>query len=74
MLGPSTILHDSIPTAFAAKATVCFQVIQMGLNLRLWLVKIGGDALSVVRKLQKGGLDRSEIGSYITDSKYLCVS
>ncbi|MBA0662873.1 hypothetical protein Goklo_006941 [Gossypium klotzschianum] len=51
MLGSSTILHDIIPTAFAAKARACFQTIQMGMNLRLWLVKIGGDALSMVRKL-----------------------
>ncbi|MBA0552195.1 hypothetical protein Golob_023028, partial [Gossypium lobatum] len=43
---------------FTAKALTCVQMIQMGLDLCFTTMKVEGDALSVVKKLQTDVEDR----------------
>ncbi|MBA0813714.1 hypothetical protein Gohar_027541 [Gossypium harknessii] len=58
---------------FVAEALACVQGLQLGLDLDLEFtaVEVEGEALLVVKKLQKGGEDKSEIYEYIKDGQCL---
>ncbi|KAK5833255.1 hypothetical protein PVK06_017075 [Gossypium arboreum] len=73
VIGSRTILHENISSVFTAEAMACLQAIRLGINLRLSMVKIEGDAQSVIRKLLTEEENRSEIEAYIEDSKRLCA-
>ncbi|MBA0678207.1 hypothetical protein Goari_019567 [Gossypium aridum] len=48
---------------FAAEALTCVQMIQMSLDLGFTTMKVEGDALSVVKKLQTNVEDRPKGGN-----------
>ncbi|MBA0785178.1 hypothetical protein Gotri_028186, partial [Gossypium trilobum] len=58
---------------FVAEALACVQGLQLGLDLDLEFtaVEVEGEALLVVKKLQMGGEDKSEIYEYIKDGQCL---
>ncbi|MBA0582211.1 hypothetical protein Gorai_024362, partial [Gossypium raimondii] len=58
VLGSKVVLNVNIPAMFAAEALTCVQMIQMGLDLGFTIMKVEGDALSVVKKLQTDVEDR----------------
>lgn len=61
ILGSKIVINKNIHMAFAAEAIACVQAVTLGRDLVLTTVEIEGDALSVVKKGQSGGMDRSEI-------------
>lgn len=62
----SRVFHNGwVPLVFAVEATVCSQGLQMGLDLGAIAVRVEGDALSVIKKLQKVEEDKSEISATI---------
>ncbi|KAA3476684.1 glycine, alanine and asparagine-rich protein-like [Gossypium australe] len=64
-----TIINKNISSAFAAEALACYQALDLGVHLGLRDVEVGGDARTVIRKLQGMKEDRFEIPVYIEDSK-----
>ncbi|MFQ6620607.1 hypothetical protein Gotur_000746 [Gossypium turneri] len=54
------------------EALACFQMIKMELHVGLTRVEIEGDTLSVIRKLQSKGIDRSVIGAHILNIRAIC--
>ncbi|MBA0787878.1 hypothetical protein Gotri_025997, partial [Gossypium trilobum] len=66
-----SVLNENIPTAFVAEALACVQGLQLDLDLGLSIVEVEGDALSIVKKLQRGEEDRSKICAYIKDGQRL---
>ncbi|MBA0824842.1 hypothetical protein Goarm_021482 [Gossypium armourianum] len=52
VLGSKAVLNVNIPAMFAAEALTCVQMIQIGLDLGFTTMKVEGDALSLVKKLQ----------------------
>ncbi|KAK5825186.1 hypothetical protein PVK06_019993 [Gossypium arboreum] len=46
-------LNDNVPLVFAVEAIAC---LQLGLDLGFTTVEIEGDALSIVKKIHKGGV------------------
>ncbi|MBA0696040.1 hypothetical protein Goari_002627, partial [Gossypium aridum] len=64
-----SVLNENIPTAFVAKALACVQGLQLDLDLGLSVVEVERDALSIVKKLQRGEEDRSKICAYIKDGQ-----
>ncbi|KAK5794953.1 hypothetical protein PVK06_036207 [Gossypium arboreum] len=69
VLGSRIILNRYIPSPFTAKALACLQAVQIGFNLGFRKVIIGGDAHSIIRKLQIEQYDKSVISAYIKESK-----
>ncbi|MBA0664138.1 hypothetical protein Goklo_004187 [Gossypium klotzschianum] len=65
------VLKENIPTVFVAEALACVQGLQLDLDLGLSVVEVEGDALSIVKKLQRGDEDRSKICAYIKDGQRL---
>ncbi|MBA0707358.1 hypothetical protein Golax_019408 [Gossypium laxum] len=61
VLGSKTVLNRNVPSAFAAEALACAQVVQMGLEIYLSTVEVEGDSLPVINKSQSNGVDKSEI-------------
>ncbi|MBA0608657.1 hypothetical protein Godav_020849, partial [Gossypium davidsonii] len=47
VLGSKTVLNRNVPSAFAAEALACAQVVQMGLEIYLSTVEVEGDSLSI---------------------------
>ncbi|KAA3472099.1 reverse transcriptase [Gossypium australe] len=64
-----SIINKNIPSAFAAEALACYQALELGVQLGLRDVEVEGDSQTVIRKLQEENEDRSEIATYIADSK-----
>ncbi|MBA0655020.1 hypothetical protein Goklo_007543 [Gossypium klotzschianum] len=63
------MVHDNIPSGFAAEATACLQAVTVGRDLGMKYVKIEGDSLTVIKKAQNR--DKSAIGPYIHDVRNL---
>ncbi|MBA0734999.1 hypothetical protein Gogos_018884, partial [Gossypium gossypioides] len=63
--------NKNVPFVFAVEAFACVQSTQLGLNLGFMEVEIEGDALSVAKKLQREGIDKSDICAYIRDGQGL---
>ncbi|MBA0605877.1 hypothetical protein Godav_018409 [Gossypium davidsonii] len=72
VLFSKSILYGNIPSPFAVEALACFQMIKMELHVGLTRVEIEGDTLSVIRKLQSEGIDRSVIGAHILNIRAIC--
>ncbi|KAG8488566.1 hypothetical protein CXB51_016292 [Gossypium anomalum] len=64
-------VNNRIPTTFAAKALACLQAVRMGLDLSYQRVVVEGDALSIIKKIQRNENDRSMLSPYIIDIKTL---
>ncbi|MBA0735145.1 hypothetical protein Gogos_019020 [Gossypium gossypioides] len=60
-----------VSNVFAAEALACVQAIQFGTESGFLRVKIEGDALSIIKKLQNEFEDRSKISAYILNTKRL---
>ncbi|MBA0870524.1 hypothetical protein Goshw_013680 [Gossypium schwendimanii] len=71
VLGSMSVLNKNIPTAFVVEALACVQGLQLDLDLGLSVVEVEGDALSIVKKLQREEEDRSKICAYIKDGQRL---
>ncbi|KAH1074309.1 hypothetical protein J1N35_026637 [Gossypium stocksii] len=71
VLATKNTVHKNIPSEFAAEAIACLQAILMGRDLGLKYVKIEGDSLTVIKKVQSTSRDKLVIGSYIQDIKEL---
>ncbi|PPD74547.1 hypothetical protein GOBAR_DD28528 [Gossypium barbadense] len=65
VLGSRVVHNGWVALVFAVEATVCSQGLQMGLDLGAIAVRVEGDALSVIKKLQKVEEDKSEISATI---------
>ncbi|MBA0862449.1 hypothetical protein Goshw_008675, partial [Gossypium schwendimanii] len=63
ILASKTMVHDNIPSGFAAEAAACLQAVTVGRDLGMKYVKIEGDSLMVIKKAQNR--DKSAIGPYI---------
>ncbi|KAK5818410.1 uncharacterized protein LOC108477907 [Gossypium arboreum] len=64
-------VNNRIPTTFAAKALACVQAVRMGLDLSYQRVVVEGDALSIIKKIQRNENDKSMLSPYIIDIKTL---
>ncbi|KAH1047985.1 hypothetical protein J1N35_038769 [Gossypium stocksii] len=71
VLATKVIVHENIPSMFISEANACLQAAIMGREMRLTHVEIEGDSLTVIKKVQNTGQDKSVIGSYIHDIKDL---
>ncbi|KAK5812171.1 hypothetical protein PVK06_027586 [Gossypium arboreum] len=60
VLGSRMIINYYIPLIFGAEALTCFLAVQMGLDLGFLEVKIEGDALTMVKKLNANNQDNGE--------------
>ncbi|KAA3467550.1 reverse transcriptase [Gossypium australe] len=60
-------LHNGVASAFAVEAIACRKATQIVIEMQKWEVIIEGDSLTIIKKSNKGGFDRSLIGSYIND-------
>ncbi|MBA0707508.1 hypothetical protein Golax_019548, partial [Gossypium laxum] len=69
VLGSKAVLNVNIPVMFAAEALTCVQMIQMGLDQCFTTMKVEGDALSVVKKLQTDVEDRPKNGERRTKNE-----
>ncbi|KAA3465335.1 reverse transcriptase [Gossypium australe] len=63
----STDLHQGVASAFAAEAIAYRKATQIAIEMQKKEVIIEGDSLTIIKKCNKGGLDRSLIGPYIND-------
>ncbi|MBA0650201.1 hypothetical protein Goklo_017650 [Gossypium klotzschianum] len=53
------------------EAVACAQAVEMGLEMDLSTVEVEGDALSVIKKSENNGVDKSKICAYIKDIQQL---
>ncbi|MBA0712681.1 hypothetical protein Golax_011763 [Gossypium laxum] len=53
------------------EVVACAQAVEMGLEMDLSTVEVEGDALSVFKKIQNNGVDKSKICAYIKDIQQL---
>ncbi|KAH1090585.1 hypothetical protein J1N35_017842 [Gossypium stocksii] len=74
VFGSTIVINSYILTVFVAEALACLQAVRLGLDLGLQEVVIEGDALTMVKKLQKNRRDESIISAYIEDSKSMCLN
>ncbi|KAA3466986.1 reverse transcriptase [Gossypium australe] len=63
----STELHKGVVSAFVAEAIACCRATQVALDINREEVIIEGDSLSIIKKCNTKGLDKSQVGSYIHD-------
>lgn len=69
MFWPKKMVHDNIPSGFAAEAITCLQAVTVGRDLGMKYVEIEGGSLIVIKKVKNPNKDKSAIGSYIHDIK-----
>ncbi|MBA0739505.1 hypothetical protein Gogos_012770 [Gossypium gossypioides] len=60
-------VNGNIVSVFAAEALACLQALSLGVDLGFQRVVVEGDSLSVIKKANSSGVDRSAIGAYIQD-------
>ncbi|MFQ6624071.1 hypothetical protein Gotur_003259 [Gossypium turneri] len=72
VLGSKAVLNVNIPAMFLAEALTCVQMIQIGLDLGFTTMKVEGDALSVVKKLQTDVEDRPKNELRMVNNKRSC--
>lgn len=74
LMGSACFWREHIPSIVAAEALASLLAIQFACDLRFRQVEVEGDCAVVISKLNKTGLDHSEICAYISDAKTLAVS
>nr|KJB61324.1 hypothetical protein B456_009G352100 [Gossypium raimondii] len=62
-------VNNRIPTTFAVEALACLQAVRMGLDLGYRRVVVEGDALSIIKKLQRKENDKSVLTLYTINIK-----
>ncbi|KAG8479140.1 hypothetical protein CXB51_029003 [Gossypium anomalum] len=67
LLVSKTIIHNIIPSPFAAEAYVCLEGTKLGILMGVRSIKITGDSKTTIRKCQMTTTDKSVIGAIIKD-------
>ncbi|KAG8485529.1 hypothetical protein CXB51_018891 [Gossypium anomalum] len=62
-----TKLHHRVPSTFAAEALACRKATRIGLDMQGKEIIIEGYSLSIIKKCNVKGGDKSKIGAYIHD-------
>lgn len=62
-----TKLHFGVPSAFAAKALACRTATRIGFDMQGKEIIIEGDSLSIIKRCNAKGEDKSKIGAFIHD-------
>ncbi|KAK5842443.1 uncharacterized protein LOC108471944 [Gossypium arboreum] len=62
-------IHQGIASAFAAEAIACWKAVQLGIEKGWQSIIVEGDSLTIIKKYNTEGQDRSLIGAYIYDIK-----
>lgn len=68
-VGATVKINFDAASVFAAEAVACLQALDLGIHLGLSEVEVEGDSQTVIYKLQEEHEDRSEIVTFIRDSK-----
>lgn len=65
MLVSKVLIHENVPSAFAAEAIACLQAVKMGKDFGWGNVLIEGNALSIIKKCNPTKLNKSKLGTHI---------
>ncbi|KAK5845553.1 hypothetical protein PVK06_001744 [Gossypium arboreum] len=71
--GPRGILHNNVPSPFAAKTYAGLEAIRLEILLDFRELQIRGDSMTVIRKCQTTETDKSVIESIIRDIQKRCI-
>ncbi|KAA3467779.1 glycine, alanine and asparagine-rich protein-like [Gossypium australe] len=66
-LASKMILHNNVPSPFAAEAYIGLEAIKLGISIGIWEIQVKGDSRTVIRKCQTTEKDKFAIGAIIQD-------
>lgn len=72
-LATKTVLHNYVPSPFAAEAYAGLEAIKLGILMGFRDSQIKGDSKTVIRKCQTTEVDKSVIGAIIRDIQDKCA-
>ncbi|MBA0605614.1 hypothetical protein Godav_018168, partial [Gossypium davidsonii] len=62
-----TVIHNNVPSPFAAEAYACLEGTRLGISLRTQSVKLMEDSKTIIKKCQTTLTDKSVIGAIFKD-------